>query len=106
MPRRASSLCETFLRSAARKSPNWRRTAPDGRSEEHTSELQSHSDLVCRLLLEKKKKHTTNRHVQNTRSNHDNITQPANDPQKNSKYTRRMEDQEGMTTVRYNHERA
>src|SRR5438034_4994235 len=28
---------------------------PD-RSEEHTSELQSHSDLVCRLLLEKKKK--------------------------------------------------
>src|SRR5260221_5936387 len=29
----------------------WRGT----RSEEHTSELQSHSDLVCRLLLEKKK---------------------------------------------------
>src|SRR2546421_2223056 len=29
-----------------------------GRSEEHTSELQSRSDLVCRLLLEKKKKHT------------------------------------------------
>src|SRR5260221_13722806 len=29
---------------------------PRGRSEEHTSELQSHSDLVCRLLLEKKKK--------------------------------------------------
>src|SRR5206468_5699441 len=30
------------------------------RSEEHTSELQSRSDLVCRLLLEKKKKkHTT-----------------------------------------------
>src|SRR2546421_4378767 len=29
--------------------------APD-RSEEHTSELQSRSDLVCRLLLEKKKK--------------------------------------------------
>src|SRR5438034_5228703 len=31
-----------------------------GRSEEHTSELQSHSDLVCRLLLEKKKKTKTN----------------------------------------------
>src|SRR5260221_3813801 len=30
------------------------------RSEEHTSELQSHSDLVCRLLLEKKKKKTVN----------------------------------------------
>src|SRR5437773_8397051 len=28
----------------------------DSRSEEHTSELQSHHDLVCRLLLEKKKK--------------------------------------------------
>src|SRR5438034_3415672 len=27
------------------------------RSEEHTSELQSHSDLVCRLLLEKKKQY-------------------------------------------------
>src|SRR5437868_7930497 len=29
---------------------------PDSRSEEHTSELQSRFDLVCRLLLEKKKK--------------------------------------------------
>src|SRR3954449_7566341 len=28
-------------------------------SEEHTSELQSHPDLVCRLLLEKKKKHNS-----------------------------------------------
>src|SRR5260221_7932943 len=34
---------------------------PGGRSEEHTSELQSHSDLVCRLLLEKKK-HINNMH--------------------------------------------
>src|SRR2546421_6800527 len=35
--------------------------SPDGteRSEEHTSELQSRSDLVCRLLLEKKKKKIT-----------------------------------------------
>src|SRR2546430_11901172 len=30
------------------------------RSEEHTSELQSQSNLVCRLLLEKKKTHTNN----------------------------------------------
>src|SRR2546427_3546707 len=30
-------------------------TVPAGRSEEHTSELQSQSNLVCRLLLEKKK---------------------------------------------------
>src|SRR5476649_3065023 len=35
----------------------WRPTSNEAaRSEEHTSELQSHSDLVCRLLLEKKKK--------------------------------------------------
>src|SRR5260370_13113416 len=32
-----------------------------GRSEEHTSELQSHLNLVCRLLLEKKKKRTVQR---------------------------------------------
>src|SRR2546421_7537989 len=32
------------------------------RSEEHTSELQSRSDLVCRLLLEKKKKKQENCH--------------------------------------------
>src|SRR5699024_11366092 len=32
------------------------RTGPAARSEEHTSELQSRFDLVCRLLLEKKKK--------------------------------------------------
>src|SRR5438105_6126101 len=32
---------------------------PFGRSEEHTSELQSRVDLVCRLLLEKKKKKKT-----------------------------------------------
>src|SRR5436190_14028621 len=36
------------------------------RSEEHTSELQSHSDLVCRLLLEKKK-----------RSSERTVTRPA-----------------------------
>src|SRR5215211_8618060 len=34
---------------------------PRARSEEHTSELQSHSDLVCRLLLEKKKKKQKNK---------------------------------------------
>src|SRR5438477_4726660 len=33
--------------------------APGRRSEEHTSELQSHVNLVCRLLLEKKKKKKT-----------------------------------------------
>src|SRR5260221_2553958 len=44
------------------------------RSEEHTSELQSHSDLVCRLLLEKKKKkkrtpHTMGRQMRTSRRN-------------------------------------
>src|SRR5207302_3330862 len=37
-------------------SPRDRRRAPGQRSEEHTSELQSRENLVCRLLLEKKKK--------------------------------------------------
>src|SRR5258708_29146257 len=36
------------------------RTAHINRSEEHTSELQSPDHLVCRLLLEKKKKNNTN----------------------------------------------
>src|SRR6266508_6016506 len=36
-----------------------RRCPRRGRSEEHTSELQSRGHLVCRLLLEKKKKHKT-----------------------------------------------
>src|SRR2546421_8733598 len=37
------------------------------RSEEHTSELQSRSDIVCRLLLEKKKSRTT-RHCRSRRT--------------------------------------
>src|SRR5438874_9067012 len=45
-----------FLRPCwGRSSSPSRRCVPD-RSEEHTSELQSRRDLVCRLLLEKKKK--------------------------------------------------
>src|SRR5437588_9648395 len=40
----------------SRTRPMCGHSCPDSmRSEEHTSELQSHSDLVCRLLLEKKK---------------------------------------------------
>src|SRR2546430_6272446 len=43
------------------------RKYPPVRSEEHTSELQSQSNLVCRLLLEKKKSHkTTSRDRQQT----------------------------------------
>src|SRR5260370_8140222 len=40
------------------------------RSEEHTSELQSHLNLVCRLLLEKKNGHLKNRGDLDTPSNH------------------------------------
>src|SRR5437667_7851683 len=40
-------------------SPKQSGSRQESRSEEHTSELQSHHDLVCRLLLEKKNKHTT-----------------------------------------------
>src|SRR5437667_11207632 len=47
--KRSAALPEGLLQAAA----------SHARSEEHTSELQSHHDLVCRLLLEKKKK---NRH--------------------------------------------
>src|SRR5437667_2425437 len=36
------------------------------RSEEHTSELQSHHDIVCRLLLEKKKKNKSVVHTRTT----------------------------------------
>src|SRR2546430_6441104 len=45
-PRSAARICSTIRAQNAGRS----------RSEEHTSELQSQSNLVCRLLLEKKKK--------------------------------------------------
>src|SRR5436190_12740986 len=66
--RRSSDLLEAGARSVERAAAATRRVvepvlaalrilcgAEQSRSEEHTSELQSHSDLVCRLLLEKKK---------------------------------------------------
>src|SRR5688572_33433975 len=54
------------FRPRASSRPTRLRSAPhrraDSRSEEHTSELQSQSNLVCRLLLEKKKKKKKNNH--------------------------------------------
>src|SRR6266446_5785823 len=47
------SLCQRAVRLHLRRR----------RSEEHTSELQSPCNLVCRLLLEKKKKKTNNVHI-------------------------------------------
>src|SRR6201986_5575871 len=49
----ASSPCSGSSRYASR-----RQGRPRARSEEHTSELQSHLNLVCRLLLEKKQMRT------------------------------------------------
>src|SRR5436190_22715096 len=67
--RRSSDLITTLISDKSRvyKGGSWndraywltpsaRRYLEEDRSEEHTSELQSHSDLVCRLLLEKKNK--------------------------------------------------
>src|SRR2546426_7809633 len=62
---RRPSACRALARSAGWSSargrgPRWRRNRRRGwgrRSEEHTSELQSPCNLVCRLLLEKKKRH-------------------------------------------------
>src|SRR2546421_5010154 len=49
------------------QSRNELQVAQDARSEEHTSELQSRSDLVCRLLLEKKKTMHTRRQTTHKR---------------------------------------
>src|SRR5438094_7294048 len=59
-----SIIVATSLAWAAccmRCAPAVRPSAPIARSEEHTSELQSPYDLVCRLLLEKKKTKTTHK---------------------------------------------
>src|SRR5690606_41540257 len=43
------------MRNSSSVNREWGRRSPRARSEEHTSELQSRENLVCRLLLEKKK---------------------------------------------------
>src|SRR5690349_24121877 len=55
---RLSAFAESFS-----KVNTWH-NGPENRSEEHTSELQSRRDLVCRLLLEKKKKNKTKKQIQ------------------------------------------
>src|SRR5206468_7294469 len=60
VPRDGAPECKTRCADpgahrAPRRPDAPRRGSRHGRSEEHTSELQSRSDLVCRLLLEKKK---------------------------------------------------
>src|SRR5215204_7309359 len=66
----------TLFRSPPHRPPGWpsppRACGPGWRSEEHTSELQSHSDLVCRLLLEKKKKKKYTRRTKKKNKNKTN----------------------------------
>src|SRR5438034_2472149 len=57
----ADVLTRTAARYTVRGPANHGTADAPVRSEEHTSELQSHSDLVCRLLLEKKKKQNKRR---------------------------------------------
>src|SRR2546430_10788509 len=61
LPRAAVRQARRPVRS--RDSPA-RRDGADDRSEEHTSELQSQSNIVCRLLLEKKKTIKTNASIE------------------------------------------
>src|SRR5688572_31634146 len=66
LTRPATLVGRRELAGPADRAVNVQRLRPGVRSEEHTSELQSQSNLVCRLLLEKKKKkihkHTCNTH--------------------------------------------
>src|SRR5947207_4985531 len=54
------AILKNFTHRVCEDPANWSMKSLQTRSEEHTSELQSHSDLVCRLLLEKKKKKKSN----------------------------------------------
>src|SRR2546426_9343386 len=69
-----ANVCKRPKRIRARRrfihgSPAW-----PGRSEEHTSELQSPCNLVCRLLLEKKKKKYKSEHTECASTISNNIT--------------------------------
>src|SRR2546427_8368886 len=59
----SGTSCAARSERAATSSSPTSATRGNGRSEEHTSELQSQSNLVCRLLLEKKKKNKKPRHM-------------------------------------------
>src|SRR2546427_4276808 len=67
--RPSSTAMKTFFQKS------FRQLNGSGRSEEHTSELQSQSNLVCRLLLEKKKKKKINNNSdEQTSPRHGNCT--------------------------------
>src|SRR2546430_3273255 len=70
-PKKPLTACALKLEKSPRTTPSWRNKRlkpPAVRSEEHTSELQSQSNLVCRLLLEKKKKTQVKHDVDTTRA--------------------------------------
>src|SRR5438034_7815902 len=73
-PRKSPAPTTDRDRPVSRRSKPSSRTAFIGeqpnRSEEHTSELQSHSDLVCRLLLEKKKNDDSDMHQNKINNTH------------------------------------
>src|SRR5256886_10125225 len=77
-------MCGTPQRSrstvTSRRRPGKEAFPARGRSEEHTSELQSQSNLVCRLLLEKKK---TNPITINSYHNHTVLGRPRLQPDLN-----------------------
>src|SRR3712207_6964677 len=62
------STASATASAASRPAPTT--TSPSTRSEEHTSELQSRQYLVCRLLLEKKKKIMKRRRPHNSNKTH------------------------------------
>ena len=55
MYRRLAEIAGEYLKKGSQIYVEGKLQTRKGKMEEHTSELQSHSDLVCRLLLEKKK---------------------------------------------------
>src|SRR5438034_3614402 len=69
-PENVLELCSFATSSNLRPSRRDEVRRENSRSEEHTSELQSHSDLVCRLLLEKKKKDKTKKKGTRLNSSH------------------------------------
>src|SRR5438105_8090580 len=72
---RSARSRDCVVQDPVHRQPERRTTAacPRSRSEEHTSELQSRVDLVCRLLLEKKKKKKINNRISN-RQQHSRYT--------------------------------
>src|SRR2546430_12218016 len=84
--RSASGSGWPSLRCSRHALPCWCWTI---RSEEHTSELQSQSNLVCRLLLEKKKnRQKSYAHFTLNKKNKQSLDEPAPHPDARSRYQR------------------